>query len=337
MAKRKRLSAPNPIFLDGADAQAPAPSQGPAALAATRAPIADVARDSSAAAALDEVVGEMARAREEGRLITRLPLDRIKLDHLVRDRVVIDDEDMQALITSIEMRGQQTPIEVVATGDDRYGLISGWRRCQAIARLHDQGKGDGSVLAIQRQPESASDAYRAMVEENEIRAGLSYFERARIVHVAVGQRVFQTQKEALQSLFSAASRARRSKIGSFVSLVQVLGEALRFPQAIGERLGLRLAKLIEADPEAAAALARDLAEAPAKTAEDEQARLARWAARLEQGATRTPPHRSAAQASTPRPGLVARYHPDKNRLELSGEALTGEMRQALMRWLEGWR
>ena len=51
-----------------------------------------------------------------------------------------------------------------------------------------------------------------MVEENEIRADLSFFERARIVRRAVEGGVFGSEKQALQSLFSAASYAKRSKI-----------------------------------------------------------------------------------------------------------------------------
>lgn len=330
MAKRKRLSGANPMFLD--TAEPPAPS--------ARAPIADVVGDSSASAALGEVVSEMAHARESGRLITRVALEQVKLDYLVRDRIAVDDEEMEALITSIRERGQQTPIEVVARGAGHYGLISGWRRCQAIAALKQAGEGDGTVLALLRRPESASEAYRAMVEENEIRAGLSYFERARIVQVAVEQKVFRTQKDALQKLFAAASRPRRSKIGSFVTVVEALGEVLKYPRAIGERLGLKLAKQIEATPQAAADLARDLAEKPSNSAEDEQARLTRWVADRDRAETAAQhparPPRPTPQESTPRPGLSARYHPDRNRLELSGEALTEEMRKALMKFLQSW-
>ncbi len=331
MAKRKRLSAPNPMFLDAAGtAPAASPAPGP------RVPIADVAGDSSAAAALDEVTRELTQAREDGRLLARLPLARVQLDYLVRDRVALDDEDMQALVASIAERGQQTPIEVVALDGGDFGLISGWRRCQALAQLAERGLGDGTVLAIERRPEGASDAYRAMVEENEIRAGLSYFERARIVHVAVAQGVYKSQKEALQSLFSAASRPRRSKIGSFVTVVQALGDCLRFPRAIGERLGLRLSKLIETHPAEVAALVRDLRDDPSPTPEQEQARLSRWAAQVEQAGRPPAPRRALPETSTPRPGLSARYHPESNKLELSGKALTEDMHRALMAWLKDW-
>ena len=94
------------------------------------APIADVARDASASAALNELSDSLARARDEGRMVVQIPLDQIETDHLVRDRMVVEEDEMQTLMTSLRSRGQQTPIEVVQLGPDRYGLISGWRRCR---------------------------------------------------------------------------------------------------------------------------------------------------------------------------------------------------------------
>ena len=88
-----------------------------------------------------------------------------------------------ALMASLESRGQQTPIEVVELADGRFGLISGWRRLTALRQLQaDEGRGQGldTVLALLRRPDTASDAYVSMVEENEIRTDLSHFERGRI-------------------------------------------------------------------------------------------------------------------------------------------------------------
>lgn len=333
MAKRKRLSAANPMFLDSEAPPAPAP--------ASRAPIADVAHDTSAAAALEEVTGELTRARETGRMIVELPLDRIEQTWITRDRLAADDEEMEALIASIRDRGQQTPVEVTRLEDGKYGLISGWRRCQAIARLAEWGLGDGTVLALERRPETASDAYRAMIEENEIRVGLSYFERARIVDVAVAQGVFDSHKKALQTLFAAASRPKRSKIGSFVIVVQRIGDRLAFPAALGERLGLRMARIIDLYPDKADALAETLALTRSETAEEEQAMLTAWvvAAEAEEAAQDKAPEapakpaRAAPAEFRPRAGLVARFHADGNRLEISGESLTEDLRAALLDWL----
>ena len=86
-----------------------------------------------------------------------------------------------------------------------------------------------------------------MVEENEIRVGLSYYERARIAARAAELGVFPDTASALARLFASASRAKRSKIGSFLRLYTALDDRLRFPAAIPERLGLRLARALDAD------------------------------------------------------------------------------------------
>jgi len=71
-----------------------------------------------------------------------------------------------------------------------------------------------------------------MVEENEIRAGVSFYERARVAAEAARLGLFGTPAEAISHLFAQASPAKRSKIGSFVVLYQALGADLRFPAAI---------------------------------------------------------------------------------------------------------
>ncbi|WP_299794048.1 ParB N-terminal domain-containing protein [uncultured Marivita sp.] len=269
MAKRKRLTPANPSYLD-----APAPETKSMFSAPRAAPIADVARDASASAALNELTDTMARARDEGRMVVQLPLDQIVLDHLVRDRVVVEEDAMQTLVASLRNRGQQTPIEVMQLGEGRYGLISGWRRCKALSILAQETQDAApTVLALLRRPEEASDAYLAMVEENEIRVDLSYFERARIVAKAVEEGVFATERTALQELFRAASRAKRSKIGSFLPVVRALDGYLRFPHALSERLGLGLAQALTDDPGFADALQARLAAADSQTPEAETALL----------------------------------------------------------------
>jgi ParB/RepB/Spo0J family partition protein len=279
MAKRKRLTPPNPAYLDSPPAlETKAMFSPPRA-----APIADVARDASASAALDELTDTMTRARDEGRMVVQLPLHQIEVDHLVRDRIVVDEGEMRTLVASLRSRGQQTPIEVVQLGDGRYGLISGWRRCRALARIAEEDRTDApTVLALLRKPEEASDAYLAMVEENEIRVDLSYFERARIVSKAVEEGVFALERTALQELFRSASRAKRSKIGSFLPVVRALDGTLRFPQALSERLGLSLAQAITQDDGFAAALQARLVESQPDTPEAETALLTKMLTRKTQ-------------------------------------------------------
>ncbi len=316
MAKRKRLTPANPNIFGAAPETK---SMGP-----PRAPIADIAADASATAALDQISQELAQARESGRMVLSLELDQIQLDYLVRDRIVAQDADMQALVASIAARGQQNPIEVAELSPGRYGLISGWRRCQAIATLARDGQHDGQVLALLRRPAEASEAYLAMVEENEIRAGLSYFERARIAVKAVKQGVFETQKAALLSLFHTASRPKRSKIRSFVPLVEAFDGVLTFPHLIGERLGLRMSAALEADPKFGPALRTHLMKARPADAEAEKAVIETLLKPAKTGS-----NKAEKTSMTLRAGLKAQWQ-KPGELRLSGPDLTPALRQEIL-------
>lgn len=288
MAKRKRLSPARPGAHPPAE---PATGRG---LLASAPPIAQVAADSSTAAALAEVSGALEAARDEGRLIQALPLAAVEDDYLMRDRMVADPEEMAALKASLAARGQQTPIEVVALPSGRYGLISGWRRVRALRDLLAEG-GPDTVLALLRRPDTAADAYAAMVEENEIRVGLSYYERARVVVRAVEAGVFADEPAALKGLFATASRAKRSKIGSFTGLYRQLDRHLRFPAVLTERQGLALAKRLDQEPAALARLKDRLRKLDAADASAEQAALARF---LSPGGAAQP-----APAPAPKPAV----------------------------------
>ncbi|WP_424968593.1 MULTISPECIES: ParB/RepB/Spo0J family partition protein [unclassified Dinoroseobacter] len=350
MAKRKRLTPAQPGYLDTGSASlspgfaAPAPAE-PATGPASIPPIAQVARDSAASAALAEVTAELETARAEGRLIQALPLAAIQRDHLVRDRLIVEADEMAVLKDSLRSRGQQTPIEVVDLGDGQFGLISGWRRVTALGELHAETGEErfARVQALLRTPETSEAAYTAMVEENEIRVGLSPYERARIVAKAVEQGVFPTHKRALQSLFASASRAKRSKIGSFLTVVAALDGALRFPGSLTERLGLRLSKALEADPELARTLRTRLRKAGV---EDPDAEAALLEAALRPTAE---PRPVTARPSTPSggrgtpapegeeilPGLYLAHSSagGSAALTLSGPQVTPELRARLTAWL----
>jgi len=301
MAKRKRLTLP------GETPPAPpapeAPALYPLGTARSMAPIAHVAGEASALAALTDLAGEMALAREAGRMILSLPLDQIEADYLVRDRMLSDEAELEVLMQSLRARGQQVPIEVAALPGGRYGLISGWRRLSALRQLHAEAPEQSrfsTVLALLRQPEAASEAYLAMVEENEIRVGLSYYERARIVARATEQGVFPDTATALAQLFAAASRAKRSKIGSFLRIVASLDDRLRFAAHIPERLGLSLSRALEADPTLAPRLRDRLRKTPADTAEAELAALEK-SLTAPKAPLQIPPERAVAEPVSPQP------------------------------------
>ena len=109
-------------------------------------------------------------------MITPIPLSQIDETYLVRDRVVVDGEDMDALKTSIQARGQQTPIEVVELGKDRYGLIPGWRRPQAL-----RADGADTAQAIVPATRAAPDGSTALTEGNEIRVAPRSLDDAMLV------------------------------------------------------------------------------------------------------------------------------------------------------------
>ena len=300
MAKRKRL---DPVPQVGAlpDPGTPAPTS---ALPSVGAPIARVAQEAAREAAFEDMRTALLDARSEGRLIQKLPLDAIVLDHLLRDRIGLEDTAQTALVESLRARGQQVPIEVTALGKGQFGLISGWRRMAALKQLHAETGAArfATVLAILRRPETAGDAYQAMVEENEIRLGLSHFERARIVARAVEAGVFSDTRTALQKLFAHGSRARRSKIRAFLGVVAALEGVLRFPGDLGERLGLALARRLEQEAGFADQLRAALAAASPDSAEAERLVLE---AALAAGRTSAPAANPVATEATPPQPLPA--------------------------------
>jgi ParB family transcriptional regulator, chromosome partitioning protein len=333
MAKRKRLTPPQETYLAPIAPENKALNGPFGSVSRSPAPIAQMAGDAAAVAALREVTEELQSARAEGRLIQQVPLDAIEVDHLLRDRISHDDEDMAALRASLRARGQQTPIDLVDLGNGRYGLISGWRRLMALSDLHAE-TGDArfsTIKALLRRPDGSADAYLAMVEENEIRVGLGHYERARIAAKAAEAGVYPDVQAALRHLFSAASRAKRSKIGSFVTLYRQLDGALQYPGTIPERLGLALAAALEADAGLGPRLVRMLGQAKPKTPAEEQSLLTQ-ALRPAKRGPQVPPkgHEGIAPGiwlQVVGKGADARY-------TLSGPGIAGEeFRTQLTDWL----
>lgn len=304
MAKRKRLDLPiSPNLETKSDNLA----------LRSRMPIADVAGDTAVRAALEEVSREMTAAEAEGRVVKKLPIAEISTHHISRDRIALDNDEMEVLKRSISERGQQAPIEVLTLPDGGYGLISGLRRVEALRALKKD-----TVLALVRRSEGSQAAYKAMVEENEIRAGLSFYERANIAVVAVGQGVYPDLRSAIAGLFAHAAPAKRSKIANFVTICSALGKALAFPAAIPEKLGLALAQAIEADRTLAGRIADALRKTPPEDAAAERRALERALKKRSQ--PKTKPEELA-------PGL--RFEAKQGRVVLSGSALSEEFLDAL--------
>ncbi|MEO8242346.1 MAG: ParB N-terminal domain-containing protein [bacterium] len=251
MAKRRRLEAPDAgelADLEAGFAAKPAPDR-----TGFGAPIAQIAGEIARAAepldvekrvsmARDSVDAEAWRAaNSQGRVISDLPLDRIDIDYMMRDRIVVEASELEELKSSILAHGLRLPIEVISQDDGRYGLVSGWRRVTVLRQLQAEDPTHATIKAIIRPPYEAAELYTAMVEENELRSQVSPYERGRIAVVATNLGAFPDTEAAIETIFAAASKAKRSKIRSFAHVHDELGDMLQFPTDLSERNGLRLA------------------------------------------------------------------------------------------------
>lgn len=260
MAKRRKLEAPSVEDLQRIEDEL---IQTPVARAAP-APIAQVAAEAASAfdprpaavraeAAKDRLEAESFRAAQaNGLLLLDLAIDEIDADALVRDRVVIDAEELEELKSAIARNGLRLPIEVFRKADGGYGLLSGYRRLMAVRALKTltQDERYDRIKSVLRDPEAMGGSFAAMVEENEIRASLSHYERGRIAVIAAQQGAFSNTEAAVDALFPVASKAKRSKIRSFALIFEELGDMLSFPDLIKEKDGLRLAAALRDGAEA---------------------------------------------------------------------------------------
>jgi ParB family chromosome partitioning protein len=115
--------------------------------------------------------------------LVSIPLAEIDEAALARDRRFSDPEAQAELEDSVAASRLRHPIEVfpleVPCGAHRWGLVSGYRRLAAFRALHARS-GEARYAAIPafvRKRGSMAEALAAMVEENEIRAEISPFER----------------------------------------------------------------------------------------------------------------------------------------------------------------
>ena len=292
MAKRRKLTAPSAADLSRIEDEFRRETR-----VGAMAPIAQVAAETAGQA---EVLGAETRARiaraeadaegyreaqGKGLIIQQIPLDQINADEMFRDRMTMSREELDELRASIATNGLRLPIEVfeLADGDGlhRYGLISGYRRLLAMRELHQvtQKPEHSTIKTVVREPKSSADSFAAIVEENEIRASLSHFERGRFAALTAANGIFTSVEEAVQKLFPFASKAKRSKVRSFALIFEEIGDMLEFPEALTEKQGLRLASALRAGAE------RDLrgllAEARAGDAREEWAIIEELVSRYE--------------------------------------------------------
>lgn len=252
MARRRQLEPPSPEALKELEEGFARESRS-----GLRMPIADVVGEAAAMSQPlpAEARAEQARdkadaarlreAEQDGRLVTMVPVAQVHVAGVSRDRIEVAQDELLELVASISESGLRLPIEVYAK-DGGYALISGFRRLEAFRHLAHSGAGFDEIPAFVRAPDSVADVYVAMIEENEIRVGLSQYERGRAAAMAVSDGVFATLDEAVNALFRAASKAKRSKIRSFAMIHDELADMLAHATAMNERQCLRLATALRA-------------------------------------------------------------------------------------------
>ena len=358
MAKRRKVAAPSAEDLDQMEKEFRPdimPRTGPIA------PIAQVASEAATAhqplspdlrqsQARDRKDAERLRTAEaQGLVMVDLALGAVDEHVMVRDRTILDPSEMEELKRSILHHGLRLPIEVYDKGEAgdgrRYGLISGYRRLKAMREIHaDLGfEHHSTIRAVIRDPEEMGGAIVAMVEENEIRAQLTHYERGRIAVVSAQQGSFGSVEEAVNTLFASASKAKRSKIRSFALIYEELGDMLDHAEGLKEKDGLRLANALRSGAEPRLREALDAA--PAANAAEEWARIEPVLASAEQDG-RPEPGRGGRPRAARRAGgsgdriklsngitIAYRQEGEVHHFTLAGSGLDGEIGRSLLQEL----
>ena len=209
-------------------------------------------------------------ARKQGLVLERLPVEAVRADSLPRDRMALEAvaaaPEMEELKASIRSRGQREAIEVWAAGEGVWQLKSGWRRLEALRQLYGETGEARFATVIARVVGGAADRdglYVGMVEENAIREDVSFAEMA---HVAIAmardpQTVASNPDEAVNRLYGALQKSKRSNIRRFVELLQAVGDLLPAPRAAPKNLGADVARLLTQRPALKAELRARLARA----------------------------------------------------------------------------
>lgn len=195
-------------------------------------------------------------AVDEGRVLSRLELEQVHTDDLPRDRLNLDavarSDEMDELKASILVHGQKEPIEVYRDVAGSLQLKKGWRRLTALTALLEE-TGDerfSTVLARVDLDENVDRLrhYVDMVEENILREDLTFAEMAHVAIEAAADRGIEgsAAEDLVTPLYSSLHKTKRSYVRAFVTLMQLLGDDLRFPKAVSRDLGVKLVRELKA-------------------------------------------------------------------------------------------
>lgn len=226
----------------------------------------------------DALAHDFVRLKKLGLVIDTVPVDRVRMTKLVRDRFRSQNLDLSELKASIRAIGLSNPIQVEPDGKGGYELVQGLRRLTAYREIFAE-TGDEAFARIPAglmpTGETMDLLYRRMVDENLIRKGVSFAEMASLARAYADDGVggCADLDEAVNRLYASAAPQKRSYIRRFAIVMRVLEKALEHPHAIPRALGLELADRIEQDPAIIAPIVRSLQAAGDRTAEAELALL----------------------------------------------------------------
>lgn len=286
----------------GTDPSQPAePRRGPMAAAISENAEALTARQQAEAAIREEndrLAHEYVALKKNGQIVGLVPVQEIQAEKLIRDRAAQRDPELDELKASIKAVGLSNPIRVEEI-DGGFELIQGYRRLSAYRELLAE-TGDTQYALIPATLEArgaqVETLYRRMVDENLVRRDISFAEMAQLA-ISYGARTGQTigyGGDPVDVLFASAGRQKRSYIRHFAHLLRLIGDVLKYPEAIPRATGLGVLKLLDSAPRAAGQLRVLLEAHPDRDAQAEVALLRQAVA----GGVKSPkPARPAAKAT----------------------------------------
>lgn len=192
----------------------------------------------------DRLAHEFVRLKKLGLVVDRIPLDAIKVTKLTRDRSVTRDPELTELKDSIRSIGLSNPIRVEEDADG-YQLVQGFRRWSAYRELlAETGEAEFATIpaGLVAKGETLQGLYRRMVDENLVRRDISFAEMAQLAvsYYEDPETDAEDLEGAVSTLYASAGRQKRVYVRNFAELLEMIGDALLFPEAISRNLGLDL-------------------------------------------------------------------------------------------------
>lgn len=192
----------------------------------------------------DRLAHEYVRLKKLGLVVDRIPLEAIKVTKLTRDRSATRDPELAELKDSIRSIGLSNPIRV-EEDEEGYQLVQGFRRLSAYRELlAETGEAEFATIpaGLIAKGETLQGLYRRMVDENLVRRDISFAEMAQLAvsYFEDPETDAEDLEGAVSMLYASAGRQKRVYVRNFAELLEMVGTALLFPEAISRNLGLDL-------------------------------------------------------------------------------------------------